>query len=353
MRRSLPQLVVVAAAMSISVPAFAQSAQNCPPGAWFCADAGVKVQVPTQQVPQVAPQITVPAVEEPQVLPQEPAAPPRVIIRRAPTAQPPVVVYQPVPAAPPTQVIVVTPGYGYGSYGGYGAYGGYARPAPPPMPTVQRVLPPREPRWRSEFGINLRVEGVALGRPQGAAFNAGLGGVGLSLRYRPVPAFAFDLGIDVLAGTDYNGFQRTEIPISLGGMLFLNPKSRVQFYLTGGAHFSRAQVRSDLPAPQLGSVDGGAQYGATYTYFGGQGGGGFEFRLSRRVALDIDCIGFFRKRLNADDGHAHAYGGEGDYAHGHDTQPEFVEVGPTGIPTGRTTNTSAGAIVRGGLTFWW
>ena len=47
MRRCL-NLVVVAAAMSISVPALAQS--KCPPGAWFCAEA--EVQVPQPQLPQ-------------------------------------------------------------------------------------------------------------------------------------------------------------------------------------------------------------------------------------------------------------------------------------------------------------
>src|SRR5580704_15283531 len=89
---------------------------------------------------------------------------------------------------------------------------------------------------------------------------------------RPVPHFAFDLGVDLLAGTDYNGFQRTEVPVSLSGILYVNPRSRLQFYLMFGGNVSRAQVRSDLNAPQLAPVDGGSQFGATYTYAGGQGG---------------------------------------------------------------------------------
>ena len=234
-------------------------------------------------------------------------------------------VYQPVPTAPPPQVIIITPGYGYGY-----RYAAPPRPAAPAQPAP--------PRWQSEFGLNLRVEGVALGKPSGAAFNAGLGGVGMSLRYRPTPHFAFDLGIDLLAGVDYNGFSRTEVPVSLGGMIFFNPKSRVQFYILGGANISRAQVRSDTPyaqgatsgTPLLNPVDGGAQYGATYTYFGGQGGGGLEFRLSRRVAIDLDVVGFVRERI------------------GNTDTPEFVN--PS---TGQTTNVSGGAIGRGGLTFWW
>jgi len=269
-------------------------------------------------VPQVAP---APA-EEP-VAP-EPAAP---AVRPRPAAPPPVVIYQPVPTSAPPQVIIVTPGYGYG-------YGYAPRPRPIPAP------PPRaEARWHSEFGLNLRVEGVALGKPGNGAFNAGLGGVGLSLRYRPSPHFAFDLGVDLLAGTDYNGFSRTEIPVSLGGIVFFNPKSRVQFYMLGGASVSRAQVRSDTQCaqgalscstPLLNPVDGGSQFGATYTYVGGHGGLGLEFRLSRRVALDLDVVGFARSRI-------------GDIQ-----QAEFVDP-----QTGRSTNTSAGAIGRGGVVFWW
>ncbi len=319
MRRCLT-LIVVAAAMSLSVPALAD---NCPPGAWFCAEVEVAVPAPAvPQVPRLQPQ--------PQAVPEEQPAPPEYapvpVRRRVPApavpgvAQPPVVIYQPVPARPPAQVIIITPGYGYG-YNTYG--GGYAAPRPPTIST------PPAPRWHSEFGLNLRVEGVTFGHPKGAAFNAGLGGGGLSLRYRPVPHFAFDLGADVLAGTDYNGFHRTEVPVSLSGILFLNPRSRVQVYLEGGANVSRAQVRSDVAAPQLAPVEGG-RFGATYTYFGGQGGGGIEFRFSRHVATDLAVLGFVRERI-------------GDIQ-----EPEFIDKA-----TGKTTNVSGGALFRGGLTFWW
>ncbi|MFT3774722.1 MAG: hypothetical protein QM820_55935 [Minicystis sp.] len=313
--------------MSLSLPALAQSKPGCPPGSWFCAEADVNVTPPPQAQPAPAPERARPQIPPPPaapevvddepVAPAEPVAPPPV--RHPRRAPPPVVVYQQVPAPPP-QVIIITPGYG----GGYG---------PPPSGRPVRPIPPapkvKTKRWQSEFGLNLRVEGAILGQTRGGASTAGMGGVGLSLRYRPVPAFAFDLGVDVLAGNDYNGFQRVEVPISLNGLLYLNPRSRVQVYLMGGAHISRAQVRSEFAAPQLSLMDG-REYGANYTYFGGQGGGGLEFRLSRRVALNLDALGFVRKRI--DDGRT----------------PEFIEP-----ETGRTTNTSAGALVRGGLTFWW
>jgi hypothetical protein len=332
MRRSLTHVVIASAAMSLSVPAFAQTAGNpnpkCPPGAWFCAEADVSVTPPVQVVPQQPAQPQQPVVQPqaPTVVVEEPAepapAPPpvrRVRIPPPPNA-PPVVVYQQVPAPPP-QVIIVMPGYGQGYYG----YGRPVRPVPPPPTAAPK------PRWQSEIGLNLRVEGMAFGKSAGTASTAGMGGVGLSLRYRPTPHFAFDLGVDVLAGNDYNGFERVEVPVSLNGLLYLNPRSRVQFYLLGGAHISRAQVKSEFPAPQL-SVNREGEYSATYTYFGGQGGGGFEFRLSKRIALNLDGVGFIRKRI---DEHAAR-------------MPEFIDPN-----NGKTTNTSAGALIRGGLTFWW
>ena len=327
MRRCLTQIVVAAATMSLSLPALAQSKPGCPPGSWFCADISVAppaqaapAQKPKRAQPPPPPQeeeaAPPPELDEPEA-PAEPQAPPARPARRArrqAAEPPPVVVYQPVPEPPP-QVIVVTPGH----------HPRYHRPAyavPPPPPAAPRM------RWQPEFGLNLRVEGAALGG-RGASGSAGMGGVGLSLRYRPVPAFAFDLGVDVLAGHDFNGFQRVEVPVTLNGLLYLNPRSRVQVYLLGGAHISRAQVRSEIAAPQLSSTDDG-EYGANYTYFGGQGGGGFEFRVSRRVALNLDVVGFVRKRI--DDGRV----------------PEFID-----DRTGRTTDTSGGALVRGGLVFWW
>lgn len=314
MRCSLT-LIVAAGALCFPLPAHAQQKSNCPPGSWFCAEAEVQV-MPSVQPPPAPPQAAPPP--PPAVAPPPSwQPPPGWRPPPPPGAPPPVVIYQPVPLAPPPHVVIVTPGYGYGYGYGY-------RPAPP------RVTYPRpQPRLESEWGLNLRVEGAAIGRPANAYYSPGLAGVGMSLRYRPVPAFAFDLGADILTGVDYNGFSRTEVPLSLSGLLYLNPRSRVQLYLEGGAQYSRAEVRSDQASSLLVPVTGG-QYGATYTYLGGHGGLGLEFRLSRRVALNVDGLGFVRKRV-------------GDI-----TTPEFVEAG-----TNRATNTSGGALFRAGLTFWW
>jgi hypothetical protein len=177
--------------------------------------------------------------------------------------------------------------------------------------------------------LNLRVEGALLGHSPAANSDSGLGGVGMSLRYRPTPGFAFDFGADVLAGNDYNGFARTETPVSLSSIVYLNPKSRVQLYLLGGAHYSHAEVRSDVASYLLQPI-GGGQFGASYDYVGGQGGGGLELRFGPHFSMSFDVLGFVRSRV-------------GDLA-----KPEFED-----YSTGRTSNTSGGALVRGGMTFWW
>jgi hypothetical protein len=301
MRRCLPQFVF-AAAMSLSFPALAQN-NNCPPGSWFCADAEVKVPGPERPAAPTLPQ---PERRRVQVQEEEPDGPPSAAPTQGP---PPVVVYQPGPPAHPP-VVIVSPGYRHRRY------------LPPPPP-------PLRPRWRPEWGLNLRVEGVVFGHARGGADNMGMGGIGSSLRFRPIPHLAFEAGFDFLAGNDFNGFERQEIPITLGGILYLNPRNRVQVYLTGGMHFSHANVHSDRSSRLL-QRDSDGGYSAEYTYFGGQGGAGLEFRISRRVAVNIDGIGFLRRRT--DDG----------------PRPEFIDP-----EHNRVTNTSAGALVRGGLTFWW
>ncbi|WP_437976015.1 outer membrane beta-barrel protein [Sorangium sp. So ce295] len=304
MRRCLTH-ALVAVAMTAPMSAFAQEDSNCPPGAWFCEE----VEPPRDPVAEPPP--AAPAEAAPDEAPPPPP-PARGAARRAP----PVVVYETSPSGPPPQVIVVAPGA-----------------APPPRVIVRRVAPPAPPppvkrRWRRHWGINLRMEGVMLGREHGGAEDAGMGGVGISLRYRPVPAFAIDAGADFLAGTDYNGDQRTEVPLSLSGMLFVNPRSRTQFYFMGGLNIAHAEVdRSSSEA-----AAGGAEFApdTEYDYFGAHGGIGLEFRLSPRIALNVDALGFVRSRT--DDG----------------LVPEFTDP-----DTGRTTNTSGGGLFRGGLSIYW
>lgn len=150
--------------------------------------------------------------------------------------------------------------------------------------------------------------------------DAGMGGIGLSLRPRPTPYFAFDIGFDALGGIDYNGNPRGEGAISFNPMVFLNPRDKAQVYLLAGLGFAGASV--ELP-------DGSFDH---YSYVGFNGGIGLEFRLSRRVALDLDLLGFIRGRIDRDA----------------ELNPEFVD-----YETGRTTNTSGGGLLRFGIAFYW
>lgn len=301
MRRPLMS-ALVALALLTPLPALAD---NCPPGSWFCADPDVD---PPQDDDIDAPELP------PQVV-EQPSQP--IESDRAPTRRPRVVVVdQRGGRAAPPDVVIVTHGQPR---------------VVRSTPAAPRVAPPTkarpQPKLFSRWGLNLRVQGAAMG--DGASNDAAMGGLGMSLRYRPVPVFGFDLGVDIIGGKDYNGFDRIETPVSLNAMIFVNPRSRVQFYLMGGAHLSHAEVRSDYRSPLLTQRRDGT-WGAEYDYFGGQGGAGLEFRLGRRVGLAFDALGFIRKRT--DDGY----------------RPEFIDAS-----TGRTTNTSGGVLFRGGLNFWW
>jgi hypothetical protein len=216
---------------------------------------------------------------------------------------PPVVIYQP----PPPVVIYQQPRYVQ---------------APPPPVYYYRPRPQTYPK-RSEWGLNLHVEGAALGHSQYATHDSGMGGVGFGLRYKPVPAFGIEADIDFLGGRDYNGFQRDETAGTLNAMLFVNPKSRAQFYFLAGFGWSGAHVTDDSQGYVSRTMD--------YGYFGGQGGIGLELRLARHFALNVDALGFIRERIDS----------------GADQNPEFVDPA-----TGQTSNTSAGVLFRGGMTFY-
>lgn len=312
---ALPAVVMLA-----SAPALAQD-PNCPPGSWFCEEVEAEALPPAEAeaAPEAAPEQAAPPQRQPRPGARAPLPPPAH--RSAP---PPVVVYQP-PGGPQPQVVIVTPS-------GQPPPRVVVRTMPAVPPAPPAPPPPPKHRWRSEWGINLRLEGISLGRRNGAAEDAGMGGLGLSLRYRPVPAFALDFGVDVVGGIDYNGDKRSEIPVSLSAMLFVNPRSRVQFYFMGGLHASHAQVERTSILLDADGQDTGmtAINEVEYDYFGGQGGIGLEFRLSRRVALNIDALGFIRNRTDDN------------------PVPEFTDP-----DTGRTTNTSGGGMFRGGISFYW
>jgi hypothetical protein len=263
----------VMAATTLAALSASAAEPNCPPGSWFCADAEIKIGAPGAETPPPPPAPTT-----------QPAPPP------------PVVIYTPAPAPPPP------PQY-------------YPPPPPPP--------PPPAPRHQSEVGLNFHLVGAAFGATDTyKKGDTGAGGIGAALRFRPTPRFALEIALDAMRGKDANGFERSEVPLSFVGMLYLNPKSRAQVYLLGGFGFSSAAVDVE---------DGyGSKHRENYSYFGGLFGGGIEFRVGRKVALNFDVRGFVRGRTD-------------DAARNH---PEFTAA------DGRTTNTSGGALFTGGLTFY-
>ncbi len=297
---------VLASTLAFAGVAAAQQAPaanpHCPPGSWFCADTQQQSAAPAGQPVLLQP---LPATREapPPPPPPPPGGPRTTYIYGSGGPPPPVVVYQP----PPPVVVYQAPRYVQ---------------APPPPVYYYRPRPAPLQR-RSEWGLNLHVEGAALGHSQFATHDSGMGGVGFGLRYKPIPAFGIEADVDFLGGRDYNGFQRDETAFTMNGLVFLNPRSRAQVYLLAGFGWSGAHVVDDSQGYTANTFD--------YSYFGGQGGIGLEFRVARHFALNLDALGFIRERV--DQGAAQ--------------NPEFTDPA-----TGQTSNTSAGVLFRGGMTFY-
>lgn len=185
----------------------------------------------------------------------------------------------------------------------------------PPPPLMERGWSEGSGgRSSSPWALALRVEGVLL---DGKRDDTGLGGVGVSGRYALGPVVALDLGLDSIVGTDYNGNDRAELTLSLSSLFFLNQHPVVRSYVLVGVNTTRASV----------DVRGDDQ---TWGYFGGQTGLGVEVSLDRRIALNLDIVGFMRGRTDARA----------------EREPEFVD------SRGRVTNTSGGGLLRGGVTLY-
>jgi hypothetical protein len=286
---------VVASTLAFASGALAQQPNpHCPPGSWFCADTQQPSAAPAGQPVVLQP---LPGTEAPPP-PPPPGRPHTTYIYGGAVAPPPVVVYQP----PPPVVVYQAPRY----------------IAAPPPPVYYYRPRPRNPQ-RSEWGLTLHGEGAALGHSPYATHDSGMGGIGFGLRYRPIPAFALEADVDFLGGRDYNGFKRDETDITFNGLVFLNPKSRAQVYLLAGLGWAGAHVEDDSLGYVAATND--------YSYFGGQGGIGIEFRLARHFALNLDALGFIRENLS--------------------NSVEYRDP-----QTGETTNTSAGVLFRGGMTFY-
>ncbi|MBW2508517.1 MAG: outer membrane beta-barrel protein [Deltaproteobacteria bacterium] len=173
------------------------------------------------------------------------------------------------------------------------------KPANPPPP------PPKE-RDR-KLGLHFDVGGTF--GPQ-----VSMGGFTGALRFRPTKHVGIDLGSGYFAGHDYQGSYRTEVPLTANVLFFLNPQHKFQFYFLLGPGVSFGRVDA---------IDGVRRV----THIGGQGGFGVELRLAPVFALNTDVRGVVRHRVDGD------------------PRPEFFD-------GARSTDTSAGAIVTFGGTFY-
>jgi outer membrane protein with beta-barrel domain len=170
----------------------------------------------------------------------------------------------------------------------------------------------------SPWSVNLRLEGALLGQSRRSSGDSGLGGLGASLRYEVTPVLTLDLGLDSILGTDYNGYDRNEFTASFSSLLYFNPDQLIRTYAILGLNTTAARV----------SVEGEDQ---SWGYFGAHAGLGLDFAVDRKVALNIDLIGFIRGRT--DERAAR--------------EPEFND------GFGRVTNTAGGGLFRGGISLYW
>lgn len=253
--KTLRAAVLLGVAAAVLAPSVAEA--QCRPDDLFCAELRIG---PAQPPPPPV------IVQPPPVYVQ----PPTVYV------QPPTVYVQP----PPPPVVIV-------------------RPPPPPQVVVMQPPPRREPQVVAvqlenrrttryelvpdfDLGLHFNFAGLAME-------NAGMGGVQAAFRIRPIQHIAIDIGLGALGGESYNygidgGGARFEMPVLLDVLFYFNPQHRFQVYaLVGvGASYAEQELNRGTRA---------------FSYVGGEAGLGFELRLSRFFALNLDMRGFIRQNV--------------------------------------------------------
>lgn len=286
------------ASASLLVTSLAQ-AQNCPPGSWLCADVQIGGGIGGGVVIGGGRPVPPPAPLPP---PPPPPAPPVVVYQPAP-------VYVQPPPPPPQPVLIV-------------------RQAPVYYTTTTYAPAPVTPDRPQTLGLGAYASGLFMSRDEGSRGAAAMGGGGVMMRYRHTPHLASEATLAGMFGTDYNGDARAEIPVTVGGVVYFNPRNRFQVYGLLGAGMSFASLRYDHDNAR----DRGRDE-AAYTYIGGYAGLGAEWQLSRNFSLLFDVRGFVRGRVDRDVR----------------TNPEFTRLNGTHV---ETTNVSMGMTGQLGAMFW-
>ncbi len=185
----------------------------------------------------------------------------------------------------------------------------------PPTVVIVRTTPAQQPAPKPP-PPEQRDRKVGLHFDFGGTFGpqVSMGGFGGALRFRPTEHVGIDLGSGFYAGNDYQGFYRTEIPLTANVLFFLNPQHKFQFYFVLGPGLSFGRVDTIYEVRRM-------------THVGGQAGAGVELRLVPAFALNADVRGVIRHRIDSD------------------PRPEFFD----GV---RGTNTSGGAVLTFGGTLY-
>jgi hypothetical protein len=175
-------------------------------------------------------------------------------------------------------------------------------------------VPPVEP---TGLGLHAHLGGMIGGSVR-------MGGLTGALRLRrPSERLALDFGIGAYAGEDFNGLDRTEVPLTVDLLAYLNPRDQLQIYGLAGLGVSFAHAQGASP-------NGGSFMDRSYAHVGGEVGVGLELRLSRWFALTGDVRAFLRQRVDQD------------------SEPEFTDP----EDPNRQTDTSTGALATIGATLY-
>lgn len=173
-----------------------------------------------------------------------------------------------------------------------------------PTPVAKAPPPPKRDR---KVGLHFDMGGTFGPRVL-------MGGFAGALRFRPKKHVGIDLGSGYFAGNDYQGFYRTEVPVTASALFFVNPQHRLQLYFLLGPGLSFGRVDTFDEVRRM-------------TYVGGQAGIGLELRIAPAFALNADVRGVLRHRIDSD------------------PRPEFID-------GARSTNTSGGAVLSFGGTIY-
>jgi hypothetical protein len=196
---------------------------------------------------------------------------------------------------------------------------GFESNVPPPPGKAKKR------RWRETFGASLRLQGAGYQSPFGDQ-RADLGGLGASFRWRPVPHFALDGGLDLFRGVGFTEENRAEVEGAVSALLYFNPQHRVQIYGLGGFHAAHAELGAPVDDEWR---DAAWSESSGRDYFGIHGGLGLEFRATRLLGLALDLVGVVRTKVD-------------------ESSAEFVD-----LETGTTSNVSGGGRLRAAVNFWW